>query len=676
MPWTLQLSSTTQSLEAWGLSKVRVTLKSFQPSTLSFRLATDFDAASSFIYGAQVTLRDPNDVIRFTGRIRQRPASAAGTEEQQSYVAEDILGDLNRRMMRQDWTQLLVSTPTAVSTPLTTLFFDREEREAIAATISRITARAISIGVSMQVATLPTLAQRPRVVDMRGATLLECLRAVARFVPDLSTRVDYTTTPPTLSFIRRTAATEHDLAVIESAEQFEIAPLDDQQISAVVLTYERRKTVSGDTFNEGFKHRYPVDATGDEENALVIHTELRGATSGDQSSAGLRSLTQSQYIETSAIDPSDEAWWALLWPDIANAASGFTLTDDEIVGSPAQTKMITAGAQPAWTGSAATVEVRALFNGLIAGQPWVNKRLVARVNASTLNTGTYTKTTDVLGEDPPDDPGEEVPDDISQLLYDGLNPLQWQGRHVRTTDELSDWTIKPGDLVNFTGTANSDLETARATVQSVTYDIDSATRSIEFGSASPLQFADLIELLKPMRTLTIGTRAAEAAGTGTPTDITVEGAGMGPGASLVPTEDNLAEHAFQVRMIGTTGNSFRVEAGQIDGQTIAAATVDVGGSRPVSLIILPQYTLGIYNSQHVHSLAIKTGEDAPVLDTVAGTASDVTLVTSAGDEARVVIAVIAAGNAISQIAHGNILTTWADDGSLDGQAQLAFNKQA
>lgn len=130
-------------------------------------------------------------------------------------------------------------------------------------------------------------------------------------------------------------------------------------------------------------------------------------------------------------------------------------------------------------------------------------------------------------------------------------------------------------------------------------------------------------------------------------------------------------HPFKVTHI--SGDDFTVQAGQIDGETIASTTLDVGSSRPVAIRVVPNYNVLIYNSEFAYAHAILGGLDAPTLEASSST-DDVSVLTSVGDEARVVIATIDADNAVSQIATGNIVSTGDDDGTLTGQRQLSFNK--
>lgn len=133
-------------------------------------------------------------------------------------------------------------------------------------------------------------------------------------------------------------------------------------------------------------------------------------------------------------------------------------------------------------------------------------------------------------------------------------------------------------------------------------------------------------------------------------------------------------HPFKVTAAG--GDEFTVQSGTAEGQVIAESTIDVGSTRPVAILAKMQYTLSIDNSIYVWAATVKTGGSAPELVSSTSTLSDVTIVTSAGDEARAVIAIIDADNNITQYTTGNIVGTFEDDGSFSGQISGSYNKNS
>lgn len=142
-----------------------------------------------------------------------------------------------------------------------------------------------------------------------------------------------------------------------------------------------------------------------------------------------------------------------------------------------------------------------------------------------------------------------------------------------------------------------------------------------------------------------------------------------------PTSTPIAATPFQVRHV--SGNVYSVHAGTCEGQLIPTQEINVGAMRPVAILAYPQYTLNIYNSEYVWSATVKTGANAPILMTSTSVFSDQTLVDSSGTGARALIAYIyevdGASN-VAQIAQGNIVGSFADNGSLTGKITGSYNK--
>lgn len=140
-----------------------------------------------------------------------------------------------------------------------------------------------------------------------------------------------------------------------------------------------------------------------------------------------------------------------------------------------------------------------------------------------------------------------------------------------------------------------------------------------------------------------------------------------------PSAGASTSHPFKVRHV--SGDDFKVQAGTCEGQLIATQTIDVGATRPVAILAYPQYDLTIYNGEYVNVIAVKTSPNEPVLVASTSTLSDVdTGITSAGTEARAIIAYIDTGDVIYQIATGNIVGIFADAANGLGQAAGYYNK--
>lgn len=664
---TLQHASTTQSLEAWGMSNPVLTFESLAASTLAVTLAGPHDAVSGIDEGESITLRE-GGVIRFIGKLRDDPGTANGPNEARTLVFEDVFGDLARRTVLQGWPAWTGSAVETVQRPIAVLFGDTEGQLSISAQLTAIITAAAAAGISVQMGASGGITAAPQAQDVRSMSYLEVLKACCKYAPDVTTWVDYTTSPVTVNFVRRASGAERTLAVVNGADDFKFQPLYSQRVSAVVLSYTKTVEVpSGDILDASYQDKYPAEATGNEENALVIHKKLAGTRIGGAAAAPTPRMTQAQYIETVSINPESFSFWERLWPDIADRNSEATLEDGEV--SESGLRMILNGAQPEWTGEAQTITVTVIFNGIIRGVTHVGRRLTARVNASTLSTGTYYRAGSTGG--PPASTaepalGEWVPSGIAQSLYNALSVLQWKVSHSRV-DATTDWSIKTSDVVDFTGTDHAGLASANAQVQRVIHNLHSGNRTVECGPGAVLRFDDLMELMSMLRTVQEGTQLAEQAAVAPAASMSVLGAGMGPGSSLVMDEPP-ATHPFMVRHV--SGNLYRVEAGQFDGHLIEAETVNVGAGRPVCIRVNARYDLSISDGEYCYFATLNT-ETPPFLEVSSYTAGDLTLIAADGTGARCMIAVI--NTAISQLAMGNITATLSDANDA-GKAAAVFDK--
>lgn len=142
-----------------------------------------------------------------------------------------------------------------------------------------------------------------------------------------------------------------------------------------------------------------------------------------------------------------------------------------------------------------------------------------------------------------------------------------------------------------------------------------------------------------------------------------------------PTSTPVPPAPFEVRHVA--GNVYRVQAGTCEGHLITTQDINVGSARPVSILAYPQYTLSVYSGEYVWATAVRSGAYAPVLTTSTSVFGDQTTVSTAGNEARALVAYIYevdGASYIAQIAQGNISGVFADDGSLTGKIGGSYNK--
>ena len=504
-------------------------------------------------------------------------------------------------------------------------------------------------------------------------SFLECLKAACVYSPDVSTLVDYTTMPPTLHFIRRADATAHSLPVLDSAEGFEINPLYDQRIEGVYLAYEKRGTLDGTDYLNLEYDIYPEGTTQTGERVLFQTLALQGA------SGGHLQQNQTQDIVTRSIDQTSLAWWEKLLPHLVDRNEAAELSEITVKDSAGDTttahkELLSGVIQPWMSGTTELITITALFNGLINGEAVINQKLSVQCVSTTLATNTYTNLTSSAGTAAV--PDEATPSGIAESYYNALHPLPWQGRWQRIASEVPHLTIKPGDVINFTGTDNADLSTAAAQVQQVEWQFDAGQIALEFGRPDYLAPQDFIQLLHEQRKLAEGNHSGQReSGELGGEQITQQGPSFTPNTSA-SAGPSAPVHPFKLTRIGTTGDVFRVEAGTYDGQAISAQTVDIGATRPHAVLVQPEYTLVKWGGQHVYSATLRT--DAGHEPALTGSTSilDSVIELDDGTEGRCLIGRVLADNIIEQFATGNITADVGDAGALDGTAVISYNTNA
>jgi hypothetical protein len=93
---------------------------------------------------------------------------------------------------------------------------------------------------------------------------------------------------------------------------------------------------------------------------------------------------------------------------------------------------------------------------------------------------------------------EPKPEGLAQALYDAMKDVQYEGSFVLAEHECT-LAVRPGQVVNLTGTTRAALATMRATVQSVSFDLASGRTSVELGLNRQLGAEDLVSIFRSNR---------------------------------------------------------------------------------------------------------------------------------------------------------------------------------
>jgi hypothetical protein len=145
-------------------------------------------------------------------------------------------------------------------------------------------------------------------------TCAECINLMLQSLPDVSTGIDYTTTPPTLSALVRQNCTPVTLpyAGVSAGGQIHTSSIirsrDDLQIPQVVINYRSANVTDGVSYNLFTTDAYPPDSDGTARNSVIQDFDLRGAT---------RSSVKG-VVTAVATDPTTTDFWEAVKPDLAS----------------------------------------------------------------------------------------------------------------------------------------------------------------------------------------------------------------------------------------------------------------------------------------------------------------------------------------------------------------------
>jgi hypothetical protein len=544
--WTLQHAATTQSLSAWGLSGCTLTEQNLSAGMLTAKFDGDQLADVPFAYLDKITLRD-GDTIRFVGHALPpvRSHDEGGEYIQLSFACPWIyftLGSLTQQAYDAVGEAAYASARVALFADITagTSWTSID----LATQLARIvTACNTNFGGSiMQLGTLTgSFAITPPPVQFEGGTFEDALRLTLGLIYDAAHRWDYTTTPPTLQFIRRGSATPVERAhTLSNGSEF--SRLDDQVLRGVRLVW-LYKALDGSPAAS-------VDAAGESTGLGIVEAVF---TIDDQSEppTTIPAIVDEQLVRsvatTDATDitgtrpnPAEEWYFKYLGFDkiVADVA-------DMVVIHPANAASVTGLSAGPFVGDAPTLELDAEaeendgktgFGGctryLLEGDipKWmqrddhirigllkaevltrelpprstryrfqihtINRRL--RMTDLGSNGGTsYTNTTQAaqtIGG------GAGIiipPSGLAAILLAARNTAHWAGQWVVTAAEC-DWSLQLGGTLNVTG-ALTAWATMAAQIQSVSHDLDNGRTTAQVGPPEHLSVQDFVRMLGSLK---------------------------------------------------------------------------------------------------------------------------------------------------------------------------------
>lgn len=520
MAWFLKYAAADKTLEAWGISGLSIATANLAPDQASFTVAGALlDDAELFPYDAEIVISKTDDanplapaVVWFRGLVSQTPRMASGTAESHNYVVSGGLYHLERLVFQQEFKFLNQTTKLLELRLVPDLILGQDvagARQNNGDIVREVLQYAIDSGVALQIGTIDPAVEIP-FDEVSTATCLEVLRKVLRWSPDAVVYVDYATSPPTVHCRKRAnlPAVVANVPATAGESAVRVSPRNDLQVPAVYIYYRRTVEIelaSADPneddvpsiFTDTAIDKFPPSATGREPGAVVMIIELAGAVH--------RHATQTIVVEPFPVDPNDKAWWKSKINDLADVDDAdLSITigarlqpgDNELVEGTIQDWMPV----QSWADTITARAAITLRNPDTSVRQIEHRDLTYNCTSTDALEGSG-KTIKKYRSASSHDPGEPLPVGVAQAYYNAANPLQYEG-HVEIVQAEPSGVFALGTALNVAAAGQPSWATMRALVQSVIVNVDTGSTRVRFGPAHHLGPADLVELLRPVRTRT------------------------------------------------------------------------------------------------------------------------------------------------------------------------------
>ena len=209
------------SLAALGVIDAVLKLRSLDADTLTFSLQDNGRRPVIPADGQWLTLRDQTGAVRFTGIAKR---SFRFPEMIYTYEVSNV------------YQGMLETSLLSNGRPFITYFADDAAR-----ILTDILRRARAAGLAVQSGVMPPLFTVPK-MSFRASSYAGAIEDVLKWLPDVTSRMDYSTTPPTLRFFTRasSAVTTLDLSGAQKVDEAELTPYPESRALAVDFSYAKR----------------------------------------------------------------------------------------------------------------------------------------------------------------------------------------------------------------------------------------------------------------------------------------------------------------------------------------------------------------------------------------------------------------------------------------------------
>jgi hypothetical protein len=388
-------------------------------------------------------------------------------------------------------------------------------------------------------------------VQKHDIKVWEAIRIGLEKAPDVVSRFDYSTVPPSIYFERRANLPAVTLTLGEDISAASPTPRNSLVTPAVHLMFVASNSVDGNIVGLTTTHQYyPASAWDAAKMRLKSEYLLAGSLTQTVVMSGSSVTTLTSEFYGIAVAPTVLAWWKDCCPslrdDMKIDQSNATAIDFQDVAlnpeeydagkyySPGWTCQelntgaitppdireqvktgwyrVTEGQVPQWlidNGTYAVKRVRFYAwmdieqrSGALAGRAFHFEATI-----TTCPPGSYTTTTSVTA-------AEEIPVGLAQQVQQALSQVYYEGGLV-IREQFPTGQVRVGNVVNLLGSkGEATFSTMRAIVQKVTVNYDTGITSVDFGLPRWLGVAELVDFFRISRT-PLKWVNAEAMGDGT-----------------------------------------------------------------------------------------------------------------------------------------------------------------
>lgn len=241
--WKLQggtVSSATSlaALKLSGLVRRRVSL---DRDEVTFRSSANIDSTALFAYADVVTLTADDGVspvIKFVGQCIEVPRRGAGRAESTSYKIAGTWYYLEQLIFQQNWPTAASSTSrrALIVAGLSPSAGTRQNTKAfVQDVLDWVIGSGTGAVLQYTAASLPTGFNVP-FTRLDCPTAAEALQHINKWQPDGASSIDYSTTPPTYNYKRRSAATTRTYALTDFTS-IDLNPRYELQLDRIVIQY-------------------------------------------------------------------------------------------------------------------------------------------------------------------------------------------------------------------------------------------------------------------------------------------------------------------------------------------------------------------------------------------------------------------------------------------------------